>query len=215
MQLQLFYSPISCSMVPYIALTEAGAQFTVRTINFRQGEHMSEEYLRLNPKHQVPVLIIDGEPLTENLAIQLWIARHFPAARLLPDHVADEYRAISLMAWCAAGIHPFLTPNVLPQRYCDLPGSEESVRRCAHKMLHERYGIAEQRLSGREWFFEHFTLPDAYFFWCFRRGTQFKVDMSAYPHCRAHFERVAQRPSVQKLLALEAQTLALQNATAP
>lgn len=208
MQLQLFYSPFSCSMVPYIALTEAGAQFTVRVVNFRQGDHMSEEYLRLNPKHQVPVLIIDGEPLTENLAIQLWIARHFPAARLLPDHVADEYRAISLMTWCASGIHPFLTPNVLPQRYCDLPDSEDSVRRCAHKSLHERYGIAEQQLAGRDWFFEHFTLPDAYFFWCFRRGTQFKVDMSAYPHCRAHFERVAQRPSVQKLLQLEADTLA-------
>lgn len=82
------------------------------------------------------------------------------------------------------------------------------MRRCAHKMLHERYQIAEQQLAGREWFFEHFTLPDAYFFWCLRHGTQFKVDMSAYPNCRAHFERVAQRPSVQKLMALEASTLA-------
>lgn len=121
MQLQLLYSPSSCSVVPYIALIEAGAEFTLRAVNFRQGEHLSKEYLLLNPKHQVPVLIIDGEPLTENVAIQLWIARHFPAARLLPDHVADEYRAIALMAWCASGIHPYLTPNLLPQRIATCP----------------------------------------------------------------------------------------------
>lgn len=207
MQLTLHYSPISCSMLPYIALTEAGAEFQVEVVNFKRGGHMSPEFLKLNPKHKVPVLVIDGVPLTENVSIQLWVARNFPKAELLPEAGLDEFKAISLMAWCASGIHPFLTPNVLPQRYCDLPNSEDSVRRCAQKILHENYQIAETMLQDREWFFDHFTLPDAYFFWCFRRGTQFKVEMSAYPHCQAHFERVSQRASVQKLLAFEAQTL--------
>ena len=208
MQLVLYYSPISCSLVPYIALLEAGANFEVRIVDFKCGAHHSEEFLRINPKHQVPVLVIDDEPLTENVAIQLWIARHFPEAQLLPTGHLKEFKAISLMSWCGSGIHPFLTPNVLPQRYCDLPGSEESVRRCAHKMLREKYQIAENLLAGREWFFDHFTLPDAYFFWCFRRGMQFKVDISEFTNCKAHFERVSQRASVLKLLAFEARTMA-------
>lgn len=208
MQLVLYYAPIACSMVPYIALTEAGADFEVRALNFQRGEHLGAEFLRLNPKHQVPVLAVDGEPLTENVAIQLWIARHFPQARLLPAGEMNELKAISLMSWCASGIHPFLTPNVLPQRYCDLPGSEDSVRRCARKMLREKFQVAEDFLAGREWFFDHFTLPDIYFFWCLRRGTQFQIDLSEFANCKAHMDRVAQRPSVQKLLAFEAQTLA-------
>ena len=207
MQLTLYYSPISCSLVPYLALTEAGARFEVRVVSFQRGDHVSAEYLRLNPKHKVPVLLIDGEPLTENVAIQLWIARSFPDARLLPDAGLNEFKAISLLAWCASGIHPHLTPNVLPQRYCDLPGSEESVRRCAQKLLRENYAIAEGLLADRDWFFDHFTLPDAYFFWCFRRGMQFHVDVAEFPRCRAHFERVSQRAATQKLLAFEAQTL--------
>jgi glutathione S-transferase len=207
MKLTLMYSPISCAMVPYIALTEAGAEFEVQVIDFMRGQHMSPEYLRVNPKHKVPVLVIDGEPLSENVAIQLWIARSYPAARLLPHGGLQEFKAISLLAWCASGIHPFLTPNVLPQRYCDLPGSEDSVRRCAQKILVENYAIAEGLLAGRDWFFDQFTLPDAYFFWCFRRGAQFKVDQSAFPACRAHFERVSQRASVQKLLSFEADTI--------
>ena len=208
MKLVLYYGPISCSLVPYIALSEAGADFEVRTLNFERGDHLGAEFLRLNPKHQVPVLVIDGEPLTENLAIQLWIARRFPEARLLPAGGMTEIKAISLMSWCGSGIHPFLTPNALPQRYCDLPGSEDSVKRCAHKMLREKFQVAEDLLAGREWFFDHFTLPDIYFFWCFRRATQFQVDLAKFASCKAHFERMSQRASVQRLIAFEARTLA-------
>jgi len=109
MQLILYYAPNACSLVPYVTLTEAGAPFEVHPLNFRKSQHMAPEYLRLNPKHKVPVLVIDGAPLTENVAIQIWIARHFPAARLLPSDPMQELHAISLLAWCASGIHPFVS----------------------------------------------------------------------------------------------------------
>jgi len=208
MNLVLYYAPISCALVPYIALTEARAEFSVEVVDFRRGGHVTPEFLRINPKHQVPVLVIDGNPLTENVAIQLWIARNFPAARLLPSGGTDEFRAIELMAWCDSGIHPHLTPNILPARYCDSPGSEEGVRRCAHRMLQERFAVAEGILGNKDWFLEHFNLADIFFFWCFRRAMQFEVDLSRFTKCRAHFERVSERDSVRKLLAFESQTLA-------
>jgi len=208
MTLQLYYTPVACSMVPYINLTEAGADFEVMPLNFSKGEHMSPEYLRLNPKHRVPVLMIDGEPLTENVAINLWIARSFPQAKLLPIDPKQEIRAISLMAWCASGIHPALTPNALPKRFCDAPDSEESVKQCAQKLLAEHFGIADNLLAGREWFFDHYTAPDAYFFWTFLRALRFDVkylDLSKFQNCHAHLNRMKQRASVQKLLAFEKQ----------
>jgi hypothetical protein len=52
---------------------------------------MAPEYLRLNPAHKVPALVIDGAPLTENVAIQMWGARDFPAARLLPADPMQEF----------------------------------------------------------------------------------------------------------------------------
>lgn len=208
MNIVLYYAPISCALVPYIALTEAQAEFSVRVIDFRRGGHVTPEFLCINPKHQVPVLVIDGKPLTENVAILLWIARAFPAARLLPTGGMDEFRAIELMAWCDSGIHPHLTPNILPARYCDTPGSEEGVRRCAHNMLRERFAVAEGILGDKDWLLEEFTLVDVFFFWCFRRALQFEVDLSRFTKCRAHFDRVSERKSVRKLLAFESQTLA-------
>jgi glutathione S-transferase len=197
-------------MVPYINLTEAGADFDVVPIDLRKGQQGTPEFLAVNPKHKVPVLVIDGEPLTENVAINLWIARTFPAARLLPADPVQEMKAVSVLAWCASGIHPALTPNAAPARFCDLPGSEDNVKACAQKLLDEHFGVADRMLAGREWFFDHYTVADAYFFWTFLRATRFEpkhLDLTKFANCQAHLARMKERPSVQRLLAFETQTL--------
>jgi len=203
MQIVLYYSPIACSLVPYVTLIEAGAKFEVRSINLRTGEQNSTDYLKLNPKHKVPLLMVDGQPLSENAAIQIWIARNFPQAKLLPTDPWQELKAISIMSWCASGIHPFLARINAPPRVCDVPGADVSVRRLAAGQLYENYQIADDLLAGRDYFFDHFTAADAHFFWCFRRGTQFELNLSKYKNCQAHFERLQKRPSVQQCLAYE------------
>ena len=60
-------------------------------------------------------------------------------------------------------------------------------------MLFEDFAIADGLLAGREFFFDHFTAPDAYFFWCFRRALSFNLDLSKFAHCAAHFEHIKQR----------------------
>src|SRR6185312_13145967 len=98
MQIVLYYAPITCALAPFITLTEAGAEFEVRSLNLRKDQQHSPEYLRLNPKHKVPVLIVDGQILTESAAIQTRIARNFPQATLLPTDPWQELRALSLMS---------------------------------------------------------------------------------------------------------------------
>ena len=75
MEILLYYAPIACSLVPYVTLTEANVNFEVRTVNLRKEQQKSADYLKLNPKHKVPLLVVDGRPLSENVAIQIWIAR--------------------------------------------------------------------------------------------------------------------------------------------
>jgi glutathione S-transferase len=204
MDIVLYYAPNTCALAPYVTLTEANAAFEVRALNFRKGEQHSADYLRINPKHKVPLLIVDGQPLTESTAIQIWIARNFPHARLLPADPWQELKAISMLSWCSSGIHPYLSRINSPAKVCEVSGSAESVVQIAREALFENYRIAEPLLAGREFFFDHFTAADAHFFWCLRRGTQLGVELSGFPHCQAFFERIRQRPSVQKLMAYEA-----------
>ena len=194
-------------MVPYLALKEAGAQFDIRPINLAKKEQMSEEYLKINPKHRVPVLVIDGEPLTENVSILLWIDHNFPHADLLPKQSMHRAHAVSFLAWCASSIHPALTPNALPQRFCNLPNTAENVKECAQKLLMEYFSIAENMLNEKAWFFDSFSCADIYFFWCFRRALQFDIDLSHFKNCQVHFKNVLMRTCTQELIGFERKIL--------
>lgn len=203
MEIALYYAPNTCALAPYITLTEAGAAFEVRPLNFRKRDHFSPEYLKINPKHKVPALVVDGEILTENVAIHQWVHRTFPDAKILPADPWNELKAISLLAWCSSGIHPYLSRVNNPPKVCDAPGASESVIKFATEALFENFQIAGNLLADRKYFFDHFTAPDAHFFWCCRRATQLGVDLSGFPKVVAHFKRMQERPSVKKLLAFE------------
>jgi glutathione S-transferase len=203
MDIQLYYAPNTCALAPYITLTEAAAGFEAVPLNMRKGQNKSPEYLKLNPKHKVPLLMVDGVPLTESVAIQIWIARTFPVAQLLPDDPWQELKAVSMLSWCSSGIHPYLSRINSPSKVCDQEGAGDSVRRLAAETVYECFAMAEDLLAGRDYFFDAFTAPDAHFFWCFRRASQFDLDLDGFSNCTAHFQRMQDRPSVKKLLAFE------------
>jgi glutathione S-transferase len=207
MKLTLYYAPIACALVPLVTLYEAGAQFEVKPISLKEGDQKSAEFLHLNPKAKVPVLLIDGEPLTENVAILTFIASAFPEKRLLPADPKNRIRALSLMAWCGSGMHPPLTRIFYPARFCDAPGTEEYTRKLAVDEVVKNFNIADALLAGREWVFDHWTAVDAYFFWVWRRFSFHKAEIPSFPNYAAHAERIVKRDSMQRALAFEREVL--------
>jgi glutathione S-transferase len=203
MKLKLSFFPTACSIVPYILLKEAKAEFETLDINLGKGEHLSPEYLKINPKGKVPTLIVNGEPLTENLSIQLWIAQTFPDSKLMPKDSFEFFKAVSILSWCSSGIHPKLTQQARPERYCSLPDTANNIKSMGSDSMFELFAMANEMLKGREWFFEHFTCADAYFYWCFRRGAAFGKDQSVFEHCQKHLLRMEQRDSVKALIKHE------------
>ncbi len=203
MDIVLYYAPNTCALAPYITLTEAGADFEVRPLNYLKRQNLSAEYLKINPKHKVPALVVDGKVLSENVAIHQWVHRTFPDAKLLPADPWDELQAISLHAWFASGIHPYVSRINNPPKVCNAAGASDIMIKVATEALFECFRIADERLAGREYFLDHFTTPDAHFFWCYRRSTQLGVDVSGFHNVMGHFKRMLERPSVKKLLAYE------------
>ena len=147
-------------------------------------------------------------PLTENPAIHIWIAEAFPGAGLLPDDAWRKALAVSILSWCASGIHPHLSRLHFPARYCDAPGSEDGVRESAVRFVDESLAIADTLLEGREFLFEAFTAADAHLFWCIRRASQLSIDIAKFASCHAFYTRMLKRPSVEKVLSFEKETLA-------
>ena len=80
----LYYSPGAASMVVHLMLLEVGAPHRLERVHLEQNAQRSPEYLRLNPRGQVPTLVIDGTPYFESVALVMALADRHPDAGLAP-----------------------------------------------------------------------------------------------------------------------------------
>ena len=90
----LYYSPGSASLVVHLALLEIGAPFRLEKVDFDRDAQHSPEYLRINPRGQVPTLVIDGQPYFESAALLMILAERHPEARLAPPPGSDAARGL-------------------------------------------------------------------------------------------------------------------------
>lgn len=205
MNITLYHSPGACSTATYISLLETGADFDVTILSLRSNDQMSESYKAINPKQKVPFLSIDGKGLSENTAIQTWIASAFPDANLLPKDMFERARAISYMSWFASGLHPHITRHFKTVKFCGVPEAEADIKAKAKAMFMGQMALVEQELEGRtfqdpKWFFDHYTTCDSYFFWIYDRALREGFDLSNFAQCTAHYTIMRARENVQKVL---------------
>lgn len=204
-KLTLYFAPDSCARVPLIALEEIGSPYSLEVVAFMKGQHKSPEYLALNPKGKVPLLVVDGVPLTENVAILTWLAERFPEAGLLPESDDGFAKAglLSDLAYCASGLHPIVTRLRIPQFFCDTPDGARRVFEMAEAAMRPNFDLIDRRLAcDRWWYGDRWSIVDAYVNWVWFRvaGTQF--DGSAFPNLRRHDADMQQRAAVKRALAI-------------
>ena len=204
-KLTLYFAPDSCARVPLIALEEIGSPYSLEVVAFMKGQHKSPEYLALNPAGKVPLLVVDGMPLTENVAILTWLAERFPGAGLLPESGDGFARAglLSDLAYCASGLHPIVTRLRIPQFFCDTPDGSRRVFDMAEAAMRPNFDLIDRRLAGSRWWYgDRWSIVDAYVNWVWFRvaGTQF--DGSAFPNLRRHDVDMQQRAAVKRALAI-------------
>ena len=184
--LTLYLAPGSSSMAPHIALHEIGAPFATRPISFAKKENRTPAYLAINPEGKVPLLLIDGRPLTEVAAILFYLARRFPQAGLLPEGDTEaEAQAVSWMSFIAATVHP--------------------ARRQGIEHARTVYAIADRRLGDREWALGSYSIADIHLFRLYWRfANSMHPEPGAFPNLTAHYQRMMARPAVQRTYAAEA-----------
>jgi glutathione S-transferase len=204
--LTLYFAPDSCARVPLIALEEIGCPYRLEIVAFMSGQHRSADYLALNPKGKVPTLVIDGAALTENVAILLWLADHFPAAGLLPAADGlERYRQTADLAFCASGLHPIVTRLRIPQFFCDIDTGRQRVFEMAEAMMKPNFSLIDRRLNqSRWWYGDQWSIVDAYINWVWFRVSGTTFDLSGFPHFARHNADMAARPAVIRALAASA-----------
>ena len=182
--LTLYFAPGSSSMAVHIALHEIGVPFEARPMSFRNRDMREPKFLALNPEGKVPVLIVDGRPLTEVAAILFYLAKRFPHAELLPrDDAEAEAQALSWMSFIASTLHP--------------------ARQRGLEYATEVYGIADRRL-GNGWALGRYSIADIHLFRLYwRLANSLHPAPETFPNLTAHYARMMARPAVQRTIAIE------------
>jgi glutathione S-transferase len=205
--LTLFYIPGACSLVPHIALEEAGAVYQRHLVDYAGGETRTPEFRAVSPLGRVPALLTERGPLIENPAILAYIAHRYPEARLAPlDDAYELARMHAFNMFMANSIHVAFRQVSFPDTYADGPEAAEALRRKVPELSDRYFGIIEQGLAdGRPYVHgESFTLSDIYLFVYanyLRKGD--RGDPARVPRVIEHRSRIRQRPAVQRILEVE------------
>ncbi|HET7316769.1 MAG TPA: maleylacetoacetate isomerase [Sphingomicrobium sp.] len=110
-----------------IALNLKGVDYESRPVDLREGEQKGDAYKALNPQGFVPMLEIDGQRLTQSLAIIVYLDQRFPEPPLVPSDPVDGAHVRAMALAVACDIHPLNNLRVL--KYLSGPlGLDEAAR---------------------------------------------------------------------------------------
>jgi glutathione S-transferase len=97
MDIILYHNPIStCSQKVRIVLAEKSLGYDGRVINWTAQEHLTEDYLKINPNGVVPSLVHGGKAIIDSSVICEYLDEVFPTPKLSPDDPAER---ASMRAW--------------------------------------------------------------------------------------------------------------------
>jgi glutathione S-transferase len=198
--MKLYYTPGACSLSPHIALLEAGLPYDLVKVDLRAKKlENGDDYLKVNPKGQVPALVLDsGELVTEGPVIVQRIADHAPAKNLAPARdSAERYKLQEWLTYINSEIHKNIGPLFNPAL------SDEAKGVFKDRAM-GKFKYVDGQLAGKDYLMgKQFTVADGYLFVMLRWAESMKFDLAGLNNLLAYKDRVAARPKVDEALVKE------------
>lgn len=199
--LQLYFSPMACSLASRIALMEAGIEARYHQVHLstKKVADGDSDFRGISSKGAVPVLVLEsGERLTESAAVLQYIADAKPERGLAPPPGdPNRYRLQEWLSFIGAEIHKaFLFPTFW---YKD-DGSLAKPR----ARIGQTLSVPSAHLADREFLVgNRFTVADSHLTWALLLLRPAGVDIAQWPSLSAYLERMQARPTVRDAIATE------------
>lgn len=132
-----------------IALKLKGIDYESRPVNLAGGDQKSADYHALNPQGFVPMLEIDGQRLTQSLAIITYLDLRFSNQPLLPALAASRAHVLALALTIACDIHPLNNVRVLHYLRDELHEEQEARDSWYRHWIAEGFGALEALAKNR------------------------------------------------------------------
>ena len=179
------------------ALEETGLPYIVHGLDYIEGETQTDDYRRISPFNQVPVIDDDGFVVAETGAIVIYIAEK--AGMLIPPDLKGRIR---VMQWCCTALSN-IEPTLLQIQVID-GGGEEATGALRRPTLvdraREKFSVLEEQLSNRPYLAGNdFTVADILMTTILREVR--KTDLiERFPALNDYFGRCEGRPAWRRTL---------------
>ena len=193
--MDLYFSPLACSLATRIALYEAGAAANYLEVDPKTKvvQKDGSDFRQVNPLGLVPTLRTDdGTVLTENAAILQYVADRFPNAGLSAASAEERSRLHQWLCFIGTELHKSLFVPLL-----DKTAPQDAKTYALTKNI-SRLDYLENYLKGREFLLDHFSVAIVQLMMVTP-----PIELAKWPTVKAYHERLRARPSIAKAIAEE------------
>ncbi|WP_137154093.1 glutathione S-transferase N-terminal domain-containing protein [Rhizobium sp. FKL33] len=202
--IDLYYWPTPNGWKITIMLEELEAPYQIKYINISKGEQFEPSFLAIAPNNRMPAIVDPdgpgGAPISvfESGAILQYLGRKF--GKFYP---ADERARVEVdqwLFWQMGGLGPMAGQahhfrNYAPEKI------QYGIDRYTNE-VNRLYGVMNKRLADRDYLAGDYSTADmACIGWVIPHKNQGQ-DLDDFPHLKAWFERLHQRPAVLKGIAV-------------
>jgi glutathione S-transferase len=197
--MELYFSPLACSMASRIALYEAEAEAKFREVDPKTRRTLDgDDFYKVNPLGLVPTIRLDdGAVLTENAAILQFIADRSPEAGLAPPAGLARAKLQQWLSFIGTELHKALFIPLFDKKMPE--GGKARALEKGEKPL----DYLNAYLEGREFLLDRLSVADAYLFTVLNWKIATPVDLKKWSAVEAYYERLKQRPAFARALAEE------------
>lgn len=196
-QIVLYWHPMSSATPIACALAELGVPHERVKIDITTGAQRRPDYLALNPNGKVPTLTVDGAPMFEALAIELWLGQTYGVKNGLWP-AAGSAAQLQAMAWSTWAYVSYGAQLVRLQAAHDLGTPDDAHGSAARKSVDELLGVLDARLSQQPWMLgEAYTLVDLIVASVVGYSSYIGAPVAAHPQTLAWLQKVQSRPAMQ------------------
>ncbi len=185
----------------HIMLEECGLPYRAIPVNIGAGDQFKPEFLAISPNNKIPAITDpdgpDGRPISlfESGAILVYLAAK--TGRFLPAGDREKYEVLQWLMFQMGGVGPMLGQAHHFRIY-----APEKIEYAVNRYSNEAkrlYGVIDKRLSHSPWLGgREYSIADIATFPWLRSWENQGIVLADYPHLKAWFDRIAERPAVQR-----------------
>jgi len=199
----LYYAPGACSMAVHIALNECNVPFKLENVVHSSGQGRTPDYLKINPRGQVPLLVDDNQVIMEGAAqlIHILEKNHSP---LLPASDPARAKALEWLMFGNATLHPAYSRVFFLKKNGPQDATKDLLMEAAVSSINSLWNEIENQLAQSSYVAGNdVTIADILLTVIANWSPNVPKPIMIGPKTKALFQRIIVRPSYKKALETE------------